>query len=168
MRIVVMAFALGWAGLAHAGNTVVYVVRHAEKVVGDSAPKDPPLTETGETRAAELARMLADVQIDGVYSTDTTRTRSTGTPTAKGHSHEVKIYDHKAPEALAGALTEEGGSFLIVGHSNTVPGIVDAFGGKGGPELDELTYDRLYQVIVPESGDVVTNLMHFGPRNPVK
>lgn len=164
IRICALAVGLAWSSVAFAANTVVYVVRHAEKVVGDDAPKDPPLTDAGEARADELARVLADVELESVRSTDTLRTRSTGKPAADKRGLTVQIYDHEAPDALAKALIEAGGAHLVVGHSNTVNGIVEALGGPGGPDLDESIYDRLYVVVVSDGGQVTTQLLHFGQK----
>ncbi len=140
-------------------TTVLFFVRHAEKA---GSKGDVPLTEAGAARAKLLARMFADVPVRGVHSTDTLRTRSTGEPTALDHELTVQLYDHKAPEELLSALRQEGGTYLVVGHSNTVPGLVNVLDGGTREDIDETIYDRLYQVVVPPRGDAVSTLLHFG------
>jgi hypothetical protein len=59
------------------------------------------------------------------------------------------------PKGLAHRVLEEhrGGRALIVGHSDTVPAIVETLSGrKGIPELDEHEYGTMYIVTVPRIG----------------
>lgn len=143
---------------------VVYVVRHAEK---STAPKgDPALTEAGAARAVELARLLGEVPLTGVASTDTLRTRSTAEPTARAHGLEVTRYD--APAALAASIRGAGGAWLVVGHSNTVPALVSELAGSPpGPDLAEGEFDRLTQVVRSPSGDALVQVLRYGaPSTP--
>ena len=57
----------------------------------------------------------------------------------------------KEPEAVAKrALSEyRGGRVLIVGHSDTVPAIVDALSGIDVGPMSETEYGILYVVAVP-------------------
>src|SRR4051812_12158967 len=47
-------------------HTNIYLVRHAEKDAG----RDPQLTEAGKKRAADLAHILKDKNIQRIYVTD--------------------------------------------------------------------------------------------------
>lgn len=148
-----------WSTVALAADTVLYVVRHAEK---DLAVKDdPPLTPAGVARADALARLLRDVPLTGVHSTATTRTRATAGPTAAGHHLDVATYDD--PAALVASLRAAGGVHLVVGHSNTIDAIVTLTGGAGGAPVGEAEYDRLYVVVAPAAGPVVTQVLRYGP-----
>lgn len=139
----------------------VYLVRHAEK---DTAVKeDPPLTPAGEARAVALAERLADVELKGVYSTDTLRTRSTAAPTARAKQLPLQLYDPREPAPMLEALREAGGTWLVVGHSNTVPGLVEALGGRPGEPIHEASeYDRLYSVALVPDEKPVTVLARYG------
>ena len=103
------------------------VVRHAEKV--DDGSKDPPLSEAGLARAQAVAAALRDAPLRGVYATAYQRTQQTAAPAAHAHSLPVVTYDAKlAPTDFAAQLRREHttGTVLVVGHSNTVPGIAAA------------------------------------------
>lgn len=147
----------GWSAEADA-SLVVYLVRHAEKA-GEKG--DVPLAEAGTERALNLAKMLADVPVAGVHSTDTLRTRSTGQPTAAAHDSQVQLYDPRAPDELVAQLKKSGGHHLVVGHSNTVGGLVEALGGQPGVTIRDDEYDRLYIVVVNGDAPVSTSLLRY-------
>jgi broad specificity phosphatase PhoE len=136
-----------------AGATVVVVVRHAEKATDD--PRDPTLSEAGAARANALADRLAATGLDAAYATQFRRTQQTAAPAAARAGIEVTV----RPVDKANANTYDadlardlralppGSTALVVGHSNTVPGIVAAISGQPAPEMPETEYDR-YTVIV--------------------
>lgn len=134
------------------GATFV-VVRHAEKARDD--PKDPALTPAGEARAQRLARSLASDDVTAVYATGYRRTRLTAAPTARAHGLDVTAYDARgAAGDFAAALRRDHarGTVLVVGHSNTVPGIAAALCGCAVPPMDETEYDRRMTVRVDARG----------------
>lgn len=130
-----------------AAQTVVYLVRHAEKAY---AGADPPLSETGRRRAIALADRLAPVGIDRILSTDYRRTRDTVAPLADRIGVAIELYEPARMEELAEALRSgPGGTVLVVGHSNTTPALVSLLGGVPGDPIAEDEYDRLYEVELP-------------------
>src|SRR5512145_2857737 len=71
-------------------QTVVVVVRHAEKV-DESAGSD--LTGAGKARAQALAAMLKDAGLEAIFSTDFRRTLETAKPTAEAVLKLIEVYD---------------------------------------------------------------------------
>ena len=151
--------------------TTVFLVRHAEKKVGGD---DPELSAAGRDRAAELARVLADVPIQAVYASQFVRTRDTGGPLARKAGLEVTIDRIEGDIAawaagFAARLLEShaGQTVLVVGHSNTVPALMQALGAEEPPELSKRDYDDLF--VVTRLGEVVRVLrLHFGPGDPAE
>ena len=175
MLIAVGAFALGalvlGAGLGLGQRTdtqvppanavrTVFLVRH-----GDTAPQpgeqDPKLTEAGEARAARLAEVLRDEPMGAIFVTRTTRSLQTGTPTAEFNGIEPTVYLPTGYDDLrAKVLAEPGGSScVVVAHSNTVPGIVEAFGGREMDELPEKEFDRL--IVLMLSGETLQRMVEL-------
>lgn len=149
--------------------TVVWLVRHAERT--DDTPgeggmlareRDPELAPAGRSRAQELADLLADVPLGRVLSTDFRRTRATADPVAARRGLVVETYDPRNLEGLARRIRAAGGTWLVVGHSNTTPALAEALGGEPGEAIGEFEYDRLYQLVLPEGGPVVTTVLRFG------
>ncbi len=143
------------APVAEPGTTFV-LVRHAEKSTDD--PKDPALTAAGHARAQRLADTLANAPLTAVYATAYRRTQQTAAPTAQAHDVPVTTYDAKQPAAeFAASLRERhhDGSVLVVGHSNTVPGIAAALCDCTVTEMPETEYDRLITIRIAADGKAV-------------
>jgi broad specificity phosphatase PhoE len=130
------------------------VVRHAEKV--DDGSKDPPLSETGLVRAQAVGDALRDAPLHGVYATAYQRTQQTAAPTARMHSLPVMTYDAKlAATDFAAQLrrAHATGTVLVVGHSNTVPGIAAALCRCTVSPMEDTEYDRWIRIQVDTSGN---------------
>ena len=139
-------------------DTTIYLVRHAEKEAGD----DPSLTVVGRARAEILAQTLSDAGLTAIWSTDTKRTRETAKPASRMTGLPIQIYDAGRQQAFAAQLKSTPGTFLVVGHSNTVPDLVEDLGGKPGTPIVEATeYDRLYVVTV-RNGRARSELRRYG------
>jgi len=137
--------------------SVVYLVRHAEKA---DTGKDPELTDLGMERAQDLARLLKDAGITHVWSTDYKRTRATAEPVATSLRLKVESYDPSKLGEFATRLKSIPGRHLVVGHSNTTPGLVQALGGDPGPPMPDSEYDRFY--IVTLGSNIATIQLRFG------
>lgn len=154
---VLLALAVALPAVASEG-TVVVVVRHAEKATDD--PRDPALSAAGLARAQALAERLAASPPTVVYSTQFLRTRDTAAPTASAAGVEVSVRPVDAANATryAADLARDlhalppGSTALVVGHSNTVPGIVAAISGQPVPDMPETEYDRYTLVVLDGKG----------------
>jgi len=138
------------------GMTTVILVRHAEKVA-DATLKDPPLTEEGQARAKELARMLGNAGVTAIYTTPWERTRQTAAPlaTALGvQPVEIKTGPTYVKEVASIIRAKHTGStVLIVGHSNTTPDVIRALGITDAPAIPETDYDNLFVVTLADGSE---------------
>lgn len=147
-----------------AAPTTLILVRHAEKETDGS---DPDLSPAGRARAGELARMLADVEIEAVYATQYRRTQQTARPVADraGLAVTVDPADARDLDRYASTFVRKvlerhaGGTIVVVGHNNTVPAFIRALGAATLPMIDERTYDDLFVVTVSGNGDA--RLLHL-------
>ena len=126
---------------AEAADTI-YVVRHLQKAAGEN----PPLTVEGAAGAQRIAEMLAAKGVTAVFSTATRRAEETAAPLAKRLGIGVSHYDPKNLVGLTAELESVKGAALVVGHSNTVPDLVAAFGGARPAPLTEQDYGTIYVV----------------------
>lgn len=137
-------------------TTVVYLVRHAEKLDG----RDPSLSVEGAERAERLASMLRDEPITAVFVTETNRSRETAAPLATAKGIELSSYAPMDGDALARRIRSLPGSggCLVVAHSNTVPIILRSLGGPARDELREADEYDLLCAIVLRDGEFVRAL----------
>jgi len=161
-----IAIGLAWFFESQATTTIIFV-RHAEK---EALPADDPeLTPAGNARAAELARQLtfADVVagVDAVYSTPYRRTLSTAKPTADALGLEINRYDPDDNDAVLNKILRDhkGEVVLIVGHSNTLQGLIaDVGASKNVPDIADNEYDNIYIVSIPWFGKTKTIRLRYG------
>lgn len=145
--------------------TTVILVRHAEKVT-DAALTDPPLTEAGQMRARELARVLGESGIDAIFTTPFTRTRDTARPAAtalKLTLNEIKTGATYAADVAAKIRAEHAGqTVLVVGHSNSTQNVIRALGIENAPAIAESTYDDLFIVTLVEGAAPQMTWLRYG------
>ncbi|NNC77805.1 MAG: histidine phosphatase family protein [Woeseiaceae bacterium] len=161
-----IAIGLAWFFESQATTTIIFV-RHAEKDL--SVADDPPLSEAGQQRVAELARQLVDADvvagIDAVYATPFRRSQETAKPIADALSLPINTYDASDTEDVLDAILEryKGKIILVVGHSNTLPMLIANLGAsKQVPRIDENEYDNLYVISIPWFGKTKTIRLRFG------
>ncbi|MCW3847464.1 histidine phosphatase family protein [Sphingomonas sp. LB-2] len=127
-----VAALLGAAALASlpAAQTV-YVMRHLNTPEGE---RDPDLTEAGKAGAGALVRWFHGKKLTAIYVSDFKRTRQTAEPLAAERGITVKLYDPRDTPGLIAKVRAEPGPVLVIGHSNTVPDLVEQLGGtRPGP-----------------------------------
>ncbi len=153
LRVLVLGSLLGLMACSTAtpratpATLTFVVVRHAEKATDD--PRDPSLSEAGQASARRLADLFYVTPTTEIYSTQYRRTRQTAEPTAQAHRQPVVEYQAQLPaETLARQLRQAhaAGVVLVVGHSNTVPGIVATLSGTSVPPMDESEYGVIYRI----------------------
>ncbi len=130
----------------------IYVVRHAEKqLVGD----DPELSVAGSARAKKLGQILADRDIDHVFSTDFIRTKATVQPLVDTQADlSIELYDVKKHDDLVKELRFRKGNAVVVGHSNTIHHLANYFVKDGikYPELEDVEYDFIFVISLIKDG----------------
>jgi phosphohistidine phosphatase SixA len=147
MKLFASVAALALAACATAppdgpASDAYYVMRHLQKAAGT----DPELTEEGRRCAARLAEELAASGIRAVYASATRRARETAAPLAARLGLDSKDYDPRNTPELVARVQAEAGSVLVVGHSNTVPEIVERLGGARPADLAEDRYGEVWRV----------------------
>lgn len=161
------------AAAAECDSGTAFVVRHGEKhMTGDDAKdRDAPLSPEGLERAQALAAALADAGIDAVYSSPYRRTTGTAQPLAERLNlpvQTVSVAEKDAQAAIAAKVMAEacGREALVVGHSNTVPALLRAFGAPGVQEIEDDQYDNLYVVRWRKGAAAELLNLHYGRPTP--
>ena len=144
--------------------TTIILVRHAEK--GTAPADNPSLTEAGKARATELVRVVGMSDIKAVYSSQYARTRETAEFVAQHFSIPVQQVDAaKTNDLVSDILSRHAGeTVLVVGHSNTLPEIVQAFGGPAIADPEDNEYDNLLVLFVSSPGKAKLVPLKFGEK----
>lgn len=161
-----IAVGLAWFFESQATTTIIFV-RHAEK---EAMPADDPeLSEAGRRRVAELTRQMVDADVvagvDAIYSTPYKRTLQTAQPLAEALNLPINRYDPSDNEAVLKRILKnhKGKIILVVGHSNTIPGMIADLGAsKNVPPIDDEEYDNLYLISIPWFGKTKTIRLRYG------
>ncbi len=129
----------------------VFVVRHAERVDATAASgammgTDPDLSDMGRARAQSLSAMLKDAGITAIFVTEYKRTQQTAEPLARRLSIQPTVVNAKDAAGLVERIRAATGPVLIVGHSNTITGLLAALGVGTPPKLADTEYDNLFIV----------------------
>lgn len=146
--IVAAALALTGTGMAVAGpdgapaQAPVYVMRHLDTPEGQ---RDPDLTERAQKGAWALTEWFQGKPLLVIYLSNFRRTRQTVEMLNGERRIRLRLYDPSDTPALVARVKAETGPVLIVGHSNTVPDIVEQLGGERPAALTH-----------PDFGDVWT------------
>jgi 2,3-bisphosphoglycerate-dependent phosphoglycerate mutase len=142
-------------------STTFILVRHAETTGSGS---NPNLSGDGQARATRLSQMLEKVNLDAIYSTNFNRTMQTAQPSSVAKGISITTYDPFAADALIDQvlLSFPKGAVLVVGHSNTIPDMLNQMvGADMFPALGESEYDNLFVVHVSDLGEAkVTHLKY--------
>lgn len=142
--------------------TTFILVRHAE-TAGTSSNRG--LSSAGQARAEELSRILNNVPLSAVFSTDYNRTKNTAAPTTTSQSLTTEIYDpfELEPFVEENLIDHLGEIILVVGHSNTTPSLVNELIGENTySDFSESEYDNLFIVTVFEQGRAEVVHMKYG------
>lgn len=165
IKIPLLSFALlliAVSGLEVAAQKkTIILVRHAEKA--DATSVDPDLSPEGKQRADRLMKVVKKYRPGAVYSTDFKRTRDTAAPMAARRKLQVQTYDAKKPSELVDAIMKSKTKrFLIVGHSNTIPGLANLLGKKDlFKNLDESEYGAIWIVRIKDGRIRKTEILPY-------
>jgi len=144
MALCLAALVFSFAAVAqtHSAN-VIFLVRHAEK---ESQEHDAVLSVQGKKRAECLARVLHDANIQTIYVSEFTRTQQTARPLAQALGITPKIVPASDIETVVSGSLKQPSGVLIVGHSDTIPEIVNKLTGRT-VQVADTEYDKLILVV---------------------
>jgi broad specificity phosphatase PhoE len=146
-------------------TTTVLLVRHAEKAA--QPRRDPDLTPAGEVRAANLAHVAGEAGVTTIFATNWVRTKATAADLEAALGLTAVIPDGGPVELAELILADHRGeTVVVVGHSNTLPEIIDELGGPALPQISDDTYDTFFVLTVRHCGGVQLLKLKYGDAAP--
>jgi len=132
-----------------AQNKTIVLVRHAERASNMASEPDPDLSAEGRDRAQRLVKIAKKYKPHEIFSTDYKRTRQTVEPIAAHRHKQVQTYDGAKPAELIDRMMKSTTEhYLVVGHSNTIPGLANLLLKKEvfAPRLSESEFGVIWVV----------------------
>lgn len=135
--IIIVCFCWWWFCGAH---TTVLLVRHGERDDNIDA-----LNLDGQARAVELLHVAEKAGIEAIVRSNTVRTQQTAEPLATALGLTPIVINGNA-QAFADEIrnNHRGETVLVVGHSDSVPDIIEDLGGPALPNIDGTEFDNLF------------------------
>jgi imidazolonepropionase-like amidohydrolase/phosphohistidine phosphatase SixA len=121
----------------------IYVMRHLNTPQGE---RDPDLLPEGQAAAQQIPSLLGTDRIAAIYVTQFKRTQQTAVAVAARFGLTPIVYDPADTPALIARVRAGPLPALIVGHSNTVPDIVEQLGGARPGPLSHPDFGDLWRV----------------------
>lgn len=143
--------------------TTLILVRHAEKVLTPPS-NDPELSAEGMRRAEKLAIFFQAVPFAALYATPFKRTIGTAQPLAKQCGLSIQRYDASSGAPFLDSLLRqyEGKTVLIVGHSNTLPALLNLLAGNNEyAQLNDADYDNVFIAALTRRGAASVTRLTF-------
>ena len=147
-------------------DTLLVVVRHAEKGPKAEDDRKTPLSTEGKKRAEALVHVLGMLNVDVIYTSDYLRTKQTVQPLADSRKIEPREQTNVDELLLEIRSKQRGKVVVIAGHSNTVPEIVAKLGGGDIGPMDDKQYDNLYIVVLRPTGEARLLKLRYGEPTP--
>ena len=146
-------------------TTTIILVRHAERPAG----ADPDLNDAGRARAESLAVSLMRTRVDAIVHTQFKRTQQTAAPLAAQKSITPVIVAATGTEvqhaqAVVAQLNAFAGRTVVyVGHSNTVPAVIQALGiAPPVPAIGDSEYNHFFVVTKTGKGPASLVRVRYG------
>jgi len=112
-----------------------------------------------------LARVLGDVHLSAIYVTPYQRNRQTAQPLATLLHDSLTVVNSIDSTVACLRSKHYGQSVLAVGHSNTLPQIVEQLSGQKIAPFTEGDWDRLYVLTLVPRRPASVVLLRYGARS---
>jgi len=141
--IALFALAAACATTTASGPPPIYVMRHLNTPQGE---RDPDLLPEGQRAAQALPGWFGRERVRAIYVSDFRRTRQTAAPLAARLGLTPIVYDPADTPGLIARVRAGPRPALIVGHSNTVPEIIEALGGTRPAPLVHADFGDIWRI----------------------
>lgn len=165
--LIVVVGSCWWFFVCRGPDTVVMVLRHAEKV---DETANSGLTDAGTERAETFAHVARKAGVQAIFHTQFPRTRLTVGPLANALGITTEEYQKDDVAGVVSRVRSDhrGQTVVVAGHSDTVPALVDGFLGRAANvSIGAGDFDNLFVVVRPRCGRArLVHLQYGAPTAP--
>lgn len=141
--------------------TTVILIRHGERNNPTPTNSDPHLNNAGKARSNKLIHVLGQSGIKAIYTSHFVRAKETAQPLAAHLELSTTVLDEPLQIKSDILSNHVGKTVLVVGHSDTVPGLINQLGAGSMPIINDSEFDNMYIVkIFSQTGASVTRLKY--------
>ena len=87
---------------------------------------------------------MKDAKLTAIYTSEYKRTQETAAPLAESSGIRPEVVAADDSRLLLAKLKAARGNVLVIGHSNTLPQIINALGVSDRVAITESDYDNLF------------------------
>jgi broad specificity phosphatase PhoE len=142
--------------------TTVILIRHGERNDPSPANPDPHLNNAGKARARKLIHVIGQSAIKAIYNSHFVRSRETAKPLATYLGLSPIVMDEPLQIKSDILSNHAGQTVLVIGHSDTVPDLINRLGAGSGPAIDDSEFDNLFVVKVFSQGRASMTRLKYG------
>lgn len=150
-----------------AGNlvgTTVVLIRHGERNPTPPGSNDPHLSAAGLSRAGLLVQVLGHAKISAIFTSEFIRTKEMAKPLATNLGLTPVIATDMQTLKSDILSSHPGETVLVVGHSQTVPQLIELLGGGTTAEIAANEFDNLFiATLIGADRSRVTKLKYGQP-----
>lgn len=143
--------------------TTLILIRHADRDRPPPGVTDPVLNAKGRARAKKLVHVLGKSGIEAIYISHFIRSKETAQPLV---ARLGSISPTQMDEAVAikndVLANHKGKTVLVIGHSNTVPDLINLLSGGSMPEIDDREFDNLFVVTAFDANKASVTRLKYG------
>ena len=142
--------------------TTVILIRHGERNEPTPADQDPHLNTAGKARAKKLIHVVGQSGIQSIYTSHFVRARETAQPLATRLGLSITEMDEALQIKSDILSNHRGATVLVIGHSDTVPDLINQLGAGSVPVIGNNEFDNLFVVKVFSSGEASVTRLKYG------
>ncbi len=141
-------------------TTQIFILRHTEKA--DDTSENPELSAAGIERAKYWKTVLQHTTFDQVFTTEFIRNIQTAQLIASSSSVKPEMYYPMSFDVVKFINLIKGQTVLIIGHSNTIPDMVNRLIGETKyPPMSHQNYNILYTITINDNGETSSSMLHI-------
>ena len=142
--------------------TTVILIRHGERNAPTPTNPDTHLNAAGKARAKSLIHVFGQSGIKAIYMSHFARAKETAQPLATHLGLSVIEIDEALQTKNDILSNHAGQTVLVIGHSDTVPDIINRFGAGSLSLIDDSEFDNLFIVKVFGSARASMTRLKYG------
>jgi broad specificity phosphatase PhoE len=145
--------------------TTILLIRHGERNAPTPTNPDPHLSTAGKVRAKQLIHVVGETGITAIYRSHFVRAKETAQPLATHLGLSTTEMDEPSQIKSDILSNHAGETVLVIGHSNTVPDLINQLGAGSVPVIADSQFDNLFVLKKWSTSEASVTRLKYGKRS---